>query len=78
MKANTIRNLGFILLFNIISYAIQAQCAMCKAGAEQSLEKGATDANWINYGILFLMLVPFVLILGLYLLYKHNQKAKID
>lgn len=76
MKVDAIRNFGFILLFNIISYTIDAQCAMCKAGAEQSLERGSTDANWINYGILFLMLIPFVLMFGLYMLFRHNQKAK--
>lgn len=58
-------------LFTIFSYG---QCAMCKAGAEQSLENGATDVAWINYGILGLMIMPFLLIFGLYRLYKINNR----
>lgn len=73
---SSIRNFGFILLFNIISYSINAQCAMCKAGAEQSLERGSTSANWINYAILFLMTIPLLLILGLFFLYRYNHRAE--
>jgi hypothetical protein len=61
-----------LLIYNLSSYA---QCAMCKAGAEQSLEKGSLDANWINYGILLLMFIPFLLMYALYRLYKYNQNA---
>ncbi len=70
-----IQNFILLILFLMLQIYSFAQCAMCKAGAEQSLEKGSTDANWINYGIIFLMTVPLILIFALYRLYKYNQKA---
>lgn len=68
----------WIIALIIFGYKVEsyAQCAMCKAGAEQSLEKGSTAANWINYAILFLMTIPLLLILGLYLLYRYNKSKE--
>lgn len=63
-------------LISLYKLHLYAQCAMCKAGAEQSLEKGSTAANWINYAILFLMTIPLLLILGLYLLYRYNKSKE--
>jgi hypothetical protein len=51
-----------------------AQCAMCKANAEQSLNHGAEDANWLNYGIVMMMSVPFFFFITVYLLFKRNNK----
>ena len=41
-----------------------AQCAMCKASAETSVEAGSTAAKGINIGVLYLLAFPF-LFLGL-------------
>jgi hypothetical protein len=68
------KKLFALLIFSFIKLSIFAQCAMCKAGAEQSLERGSTAANWINYAIIFLMTIPLVLIFSLFMLHKHNQK----
>jgi hypothetical protein len=63
----------FLLLF--LNYSISmAQCAMCKANAEQSLNHGAEDANWLNYGIVLMMSVPFFFFITVYLLFKRNNK----
>lgn len=73
----TLRNpLILIILGSLISIETYAQCAMCKAGAEQSIERGATDANWMNYGILFLMIIPFILIASLYWMYRQNKEGE--
>lgn len=68
-----IKKIITVLLIIGWQLAIHAQCAMCKAGAEQSLERGSTAANWINYAIIFLMTIPLALILGLYFLYRYNK-----
>ncbi len=61
--------------FILVSYGQSiAQCAMCKAGAEQSLERGSTAVHWINYAIIFLMSIPLILIFSLYMLHRQNQK----
>lgn len=64
----------FVLIICLFNLSFYAQCAMCKAGAEQSLERGSTAVNWINYAIIFLMSVPMVLLFSLYMLYKYNSK----
>ena len=69
-----LKKLVALLIIPLTNLSIFAQCAMCKAGAEQSLERGSTAANWINYAIIFLMTIPLVLIFSLYMLYRYNRK----
>ena len=41
----------------------QAQCAMCRAVLES--EAGQTTAKGVNDGIVYLMLIPYILMAGL-------------
>ncbi|GIV27126.1 MAG: hypothetical protein KatS3mg027_0940 [Bacteroidia bacterium] len=51
----------FISLF-FLSYSIMAQCAMCKVAAESDLQNNPNSiAKGINSGILFLMVIPYIL-----------------
>ena len=52
----------------------EAQCAMCRAVLES--EEGQSTAKGINNGIVYLMIVPYVLVGGVaYLIYrKINNK----
>lgn len=55
-----------MLLF--INFA-EAQCAMCRAVLES--EEGQSTAKGINNGIVYLMVIPYVLIGGLaYFIYR--------
>jgi hypothetical protein len=69
-----LKKLVALLIISLTNLSVFAQCAMCKAGAEQSLERGSTAVHWINYAIIFLMSIPLILIFSLYMLHKHNQK----
>jgi hypothetical protein len=40
-----------------------AQCAMCKAVAESGSTNGQHIANGLNYGIIYLMLIPYLLLM---------------
>jgi len=56
----------YILIFFIAIIALQdveAQCAMCKASATSSQDSGDTAINGLNSGILYLMGIPYVLLL---------------
>jgi len=54
----------FALLFNHLG--AEAQCAMCKATAESSLKEESGQAgNGINKGILYIMFVPYSLLMVL-------------
>ena len=61
-----------VLLFGIFS---QAQCAMCRASLES--EGNQTKAEAVNDGIVYLMVIPYVLvaIIGL-IIYKMFFKKK--
>ena len=66
----------FLLFWGIYSYG---QCAMCRAVLEN--EAGQTTAKGVNDGIVYLMLIPYVLIAGLtffihLLLKKLSKKSK--
>lgn len=51
----------FWMLF--VSFDVFSQCAMCKAAAESDLENNPNSvAKGINDGILFLMVIPYILI----------------
>ena len=52
-----------------------AQCAMCRAVLES--EEGQNTAKGINDGIIYLMLIPYILIGGLgYIIYLKFFKTK--
>jgi len=53
----------------MVSFSAEAQCAMCRAVLES--EEGQSTAKGINNGIVYLMVVPYVLIGGLgYFIYR--------
>lgn len=62
----------FILVISSVS--INAQCAMCKAVAENG---DAEMAEGLNAGIMFLMAFPYILVGGvLFLIYRYKTKKK--
>ena len=57
-----------------------AQCAMCKAVVEANLKEGGSAGAGLNEGILYLMAMPYIVIIifGLfYFLQKKNKKQTI-
>ena len=51
-----------VLLF-VFSIDVSAQCAMCKAAAESSLENNSHSiVRGLNKGILFLMVIPYLIV----------------
>jgi hypothetical protein len=67
-----------ILLILISQSSIIAQCAMCKTTAESDLNDGGSIANGLNTGILYLMAIPYViLMIGGYFFFKKPIDSKI-
>jgi uncharacterized membrane protein len=62
------------LLFSIFSpIAANAQCAMCRAALES--EGNTAKAQGINDGIVYLMVIPYILVgLVCFAIYKMYQK----
>lgn len=72
-----IKKIVFTFLFFFVSLVGYAQCAMCKAVVESDLDGGGTIAKGINDGIIYLMIIPYVLIGGVgFFIYRHYKKNK--
>jgi hypothetical protein len=55
-----------------------AQCPMCKIAAESNLENGGTAGQGLNKGILYMLLMPYLLIGVLGFIWYKNRKREID
>lgn len=68
----------FVFLFLLSNLQLVAQCAMCKTSLESDLNEGGSIANGINTGILFLMAIPYLLLMiGGYFFFKKRVDAKL-
>ncbi|MBP2832498.1 hypothetical protein J8281_09910 [Aquimarina sp. U1-2] len=63
-----------VYILFLISSVAEAQCAMCRAVLES--EEGQVAAKGINNGIVYLMIIPYLLI-GLvgYFIYRNKKKS---
>ena len=50
-----------LLAFVLFPQVTEAQCAMCKAAVQSSMDQPNSVAKGLNKGILYLMAVPYVL-----------------
>lgn len=73
MKA--IKNILILVLIFCTSFVANAQCAMCRAALET--EEGGQKAEAVNNGIVYLMVIPYILvaIIGFFV-YKTRKKRK--
>ena len=64
--------LFFLASLSIISFA---QCSLCKSTAESSLKEGNTTAKGLNTGIMYLLVMPYLLVGGIgYWWYTQKKK----
>lgn len=66
----------FMILFLFFLQIANAQCAMCKAVVESGKP---SEAEGLNSGILYLMVIPYILIGALFFIiikYKIAEKRK--
>ena len=69
-----------LLFFNLYFSNFQslAQCSMCTANAENSVQNGNTEGKGLNDGILYLLAMPYLLVAVVgYIWYKkYRQRNK--
>jgi hypothetical protein len=71
---NSLRNFLLSSALTLFSVAAFAQCAMCKATAEsatENVDKGIGEG--LNAGIVYLMLVPYVLLATIALVFFRKK-----
>lgn len=64
------------LFLSLISLDNFAQCAMCRATVESNLSEGrGTIGTGLNFGILYLLVIPYLLVGALiYLWFKTGKR----
>ncbi|HEB62217.1 MAG TPA: hypothetical protein ENI82_03600 [Bacteroidetes bacterium] len=77
LKIISILALTFVLQMTCPS-PVQAQCPMCKIAAESDLKNGGTQGKGLNTGILFLLMMPYVLVLGIAVVWYKNRKPESE
>lgn len=69
--------LATVIIVSIFCYTeVSAQCAMCSLNAENSVANGSTQGKGLNDGILFLLAIPYLIAVGIGILwYKKYRKS---
>jgi len=77
MKKALVIFILFIAVFaGTESNTASAQCAMCTINAEQGVKNGNTQAKGINSGVIYLMVIPYILIAGLGVLWYKKYRTQ--
>jgi hypothetical protein len=77
-KSKILITITFLLVFILLqNLGLQAQCAMCKSNLEMARQGGGTNVgNTLNSGILYLLVLPY-LVAGVFgFIYYRNYKLK--
>tara|TARA_B110000046_G_C12900577_1_gene358412 strand:+ start:674 stop:919 length:246 start_codon:yes stop_codon:yes gene_type:complete len=53
------------LILALVPIGVTAQCSMCSAVVESNLKTGGELAQGLNAGILYLMGIPYALLIGM-------------
>ncbi|HEY0046745.1 MAG TPA: hypothetical protein VGB44_08545 [Flavobacterium sp.] len=68
--------IAFTLLILLFPVSAEAQCAMCRAALESEGNKGKAEA--VNDGIVYLMIIPYLLVGTIaFYIYRLRQKKRI-
>ena len=65
---------GFILVFFQIT--LDGQCPMCRMSAESNLAHGGTEGKGLNNGILYLLSLPYLIVMVLGFIWYRSRKAR--
>ncbi len=65
--------IGIMLFFSL---DVDAQCAMCKASAEEGAQGGNTQTANLNAGIMYLLVMPYLAFAVIGFLWYRNYKRK--
>lgn len=74
-RSSIIRGLTIVVLILLVcTFYAEAQCPMCRMSAESNLKDGGTMAAGLNRGIIYLLMIPYILISVIGFLWWKNQR----
>jgi len=72
-----VKKLTFTAILGLYSISSNSQCAMCRATLENNVSNGeAGIAAGINFGILYLFAMPYLLVLTIAILWYRNSRKR--
>ncbi|MEX2597171.1 MAG: hypothetical protein WEC59_09615 [Salibacteraceae bacterium] len=70
---------AIVLLLLLVVIDASAQCSMCSAVVESSQKTGSEFAEGLNAGILYLMGIPYALLIGMgIMLFRRMNQNRTD
>lgn len=70
--------LSFLLFLASPNMEINAQCPMCKIGAESNLKNGGAAGKGLNTGILFMLSMPYLIVGSIgYMWWRNRNKGEV-
>ncbi|GAB4495536.1 MAG: hypothetical protein OHK0019_24880 [Saprospiraceae bacterium] len=80
MKKNALKIIALAtvlaLTFFVFVEPSVAQCAMCKASSEANLKAGGGDPRGLNAGILYMLVMPYLLVFGIGFWWWNNRRKE--
>lgn len=67
---------ALLLAAAFVAEPAAAQCAMCKASAEANLKAGGGDPKGLNTGILYMLVMPYLLVFGIGFWWWRNRRKE--
>lgn len=67
-----------LLVLVLFAEPSASQCAMCKASSEANLKAGGGDPQGLNAGILYILALPYLLVLGIGYWWWSNRRKQND
>lgn len=78
MKIKIMPRIAFIGLFLLLFSETFAQCPMCKMAAESNLNNGGTSGAGLNFGILYILALPYLMVVIMGYIWWRNRKKGVD
>jgi hypothetical protein len=77
MRSRPFLRILIFMLASLVLTSVEAQCPMCKNAIESGIKNGSGVAKGLNYGILYLMAVPFMSVFTFaYFFWKRAHEKK--
>lgn len=68
-----------ILICLMVSIDVDAQCPMCRMAADSNLKDGGTEGKGLNTGILYILAMPYTLVMVMgYIWYRNKKEVNLS
>lgn len=62
-----------------LSIDMDAQCPMCRMAADSNLKDGGTEGKGLNTGILYILAMPYTLVMVMgYIWYRNKKEVEFE